>query len=478
MMNVLFVVAEASPFIKTGGLADVAGSLPQALRSSRLDIRVVLPLYREIAEKYSDELTLIGEYKVHLGWREQYVGVKSLSLNSIRYYFIDNEFYFFRDNIYGEADDGERFTFYSKAICELPKYIGFIPDIIHTNDWHTALVNVLVKEYAYYDDTYKEVKTVLTIHNLKYQGVFDYMMLGEIVNLPDSYFHDEAFKYYDCLNFLKAGIVFADAVTTVSKTYAEEMKYSFYGEGLEGIIKKHEDKITGIVNGIDYTKYNPENDPTIHKNYNVDCSNCKKDNKIYLQGKFGLPINPDIPMISMVTRLEDMKGLELIAHIFDELVQEELQFVILGTGNKKYEDMFYYFQSRYPEKVAARICFNEVESHEIYSGSDIFLMPSIFEPCGLSQLIALRYGTVPVVREVGGLKDTIVPFNPLTGEGNGFTFHDYNAHDCLFAIKNALTYYQDKIIWNNIVKQGMKSINDWNKSSKEYIEIYNLVSNK
>ncbi len=478
MMNVLLVAAEASPFIKTGGLADVVGSLPQALKSSCLDIRVVLPLYRQIAEKYSKDLTLIAEYKVYLGWREQYVGVKSLTLDGILYYFLDNEFYFSRDKIYGEGDDGERFTFYSKAICELPKHIEFKPDIVHTNDWHTALVNVLIKEYAYSDDAYKGMKTILTIHNLKYQGVFDSKILGELVNLPHSYFHEEAFKFYDSVNFLKAGIVFADAVTTVSKTYAQEIKNSFYGEGLEGIIKKHENKITGIVNGIDYAKYDPSHDPVIHKNYDVGCVSCKKDNKIYLQDKFGLPINPDVPMVSMVTRLVDMKGLELIAHILDELLQENLQFVLLGTGDKKYEDMFYYFQGRYPQKVAARICFDEVESHEIYAGSDIFLMPSMFEPCGLSQLIALRYGTVPVVREVGGLKDTIIPFNHVTGEGNGFTFHDYNAHDCLFAIKNALVYYEDKTIWDNIVKQGMQSINDWNKSSKEYIEIYNLVSNK
>lgn len=478
MLRVLYAAAEESPFVKTGGLADVAGALPKVLQENdQIDIRVVLPLYKQVYDKYGDQMTKLSEFTVDLGCREQYVGILTLEFNGVFHYFIDNRFYFFRDAIYGEGDDGERFTYYSKVIAQLPKHINFKPQIIHTNDWHTALANVYIKEYAKEDSFYEDIKTVFTIHNLKYQGIFDSIMLESIMDLPRTYYHMDGLEFYGKINFMKGGIIYSDAVNTVSQSYAQEIKYPYFGESLDGIIRKHENKISGIMNGIDYDVYHPEHDPHIHKRYNTESLSLKKDNKVHLQEKYGLPINPDIPMLSMVTRLSDMKGLDLIAHIFDELIQENIQFVLLGTGDKRYEDMFYDFQKSYPNKVASRIYFDESQSHEVYAASDIFLMPSKVEPCGLSQLIALKYGTVPVVRAVGGLKDSICPYDPSTEKGNGFVFQNFNAHECLFAIKDALRLYEDKTSWNKLVKECMKSINDWNKSSKDYIGIYRLVSN-
>jgi starch synthase len=297
-------------------------------------------------------------------------------------------------------------------------------------------------------------------------------MMGEIMGVSENYFHEDGIKFFDSVNFLKAGIVYSDAFTTVSERYADEMKYPYFGEHLDGIIRKHQNKLTGILNGIDYNEYNPGKDPHIAVNYDLRSVKRKKENKAALQKKFGLPVDEDVPLIAMVTRLVDMKGLDLIAHIFDELLSEDLQFVVLGTGEKKYEDMFKYFQSKYPDKVSARIYFNEAEAHEIYASADMFLMPSQFEPCGISQMISLRYGTVPIVREVGGLKDTVINFDKSTNKGNGFTFANYNAHDMLFKIKEALEIYKDKDIWKEIVKNGMKSKNDWSESSKKYKSLY------
>ena len=339
MLRILYAVAEESPFIKTGGLGDVAGALPKVLKDHHVDVRVVLPLYKQIHEKYGNQMTKLSEFTVHLGWREQYVGIMTLEFNGVTHYFIDNKFYFFRDQIYGEGDDGERFVYYSKVIAQLPKYIDFKPQIIHTNDWHTALTNVYVKEYAKYDSFYQEIKTVFTIHNLRYQGIFDSTMLEDTMDLPRTYYNEDGLKFYDNINFMKGGIVYSDAVNTVSESYAEEIKYPYFGERLDGIIRKHENKISGIMNGIDYDVYNPGHDSYIHRNYDMRSISRKKDNKVYLQEKYGLPINPDIPMLSMVTRLNEMKGLDLIAHIFDELIQEDIQFVVLGIGDKKYEEM-------------------------------------------------------------------------------------------------------------------------------------------
>lgn len=464
-----------SSILKTGGLADVAGSLPVYLKKEGVDIRVVMPLYSKIPEKYRSKMEYIGFFYVDLGHKHQYAGVLSYNYKGVVYYFIDSEYYFKRDNIYGETDDGERFIFFSKAATILPKFLDFKADVLHSNDWHTGLVPLYREDFAKGDSFYGDMKTVHTMHNLKYQGVFPESTLQEIAGLSKAYYHDEGLKYYDNINMMKAGIVYSNILTTVSRNYADEIKYPFFGEGLEGIINNHASKLRGIVNGIDYDEYDPKTDKKIAKNYTFKTIKNKKQNKTTLQKKYGLPVNEDVPVIAMVSRLVAMKGLELVRAVIEELLQEDIQFVMLGTGDKEYEDMFLYFQYKYPEKMAARVYFNEDEAHLIYAASDIFLMPSMSEPCGISQLISLRYGTLPIVREVGGLKDTVEPYNLYTGKGNGFTFKNFNAHEMLFTIKNALFIYKDEKNWYNLVESAMNSKNDWEKSSKEYIDLYKTL---
>lgn len=472
-MNILYVAAEAAPFIKTGGLADVAGSLPRSIKKLGHDIRVAMPLHSSIGGKYKKEMKKIHEYYIDLNWRRQYVGVMELKLKDVTFYFLDNEYYFKRKAPYGEFDDGERYAYFSKAITSLPKEIGFKPDVIHTNDWHTALVNLFVYEFQKGDSYYSDIKKVFTIHNLKYQGIFPPSVLGEVMGVSNEYYKESSIKYYDRINYMKAGIVYSDLITTVSPSYADEIKYGFFGEGLEGILSYHSDKLRGIINGIDYDVFNPEKDEDIGYNYSKKNIKDKYKNKESIQKFYNLPPKKDIPLISMVSRLVDMKGLDIVAHILDELLQEDIQILVLGTGDKRYEDMFRHFQWKYPQKLVANIYFSESEAHKIYAASDIFLMPSMIEPCGLSQLIALRYGAIPVVREVGGLKDTVIPYDKYKDKGNGFTFRNYNAHEFLFKIKEALSIYKDdKKTWNNIVFRAMNSDNSWESSSREYIKLY------
>lgn len=473
-MKILYVAAEAAPFIKTGGLADVAGSLPISIKKLGHDIRVVMPLHGMIKDEYKHKMKKIHEYSVDLNWRRQYVGVMELKLNGVVFYFLDNEYYFNRNHPYGEIDDGERYAYFSKAVALLPKEIDFKVDVIHSNDWHTALVNLFIHEFAKGDKYYKDIKKIFTIHNLKYQGIFPPSVLGEVMGISDEYINDDSIKYYDSINYMKAGIVYADRITTVSKSYADEIKYGFFGEGLEGSLSHHSDKLTGIINGIDYDVFNPEKDPEIEYNYNIKNIKNKSKNKAHIQKIYKLPQKKNVPLISIVSRLVDMKGLDLISHILDEILQDDIQIIVLGTGDKKYEDLFKHFQWKYPEKLSANIYFSESEAHKIYAGSDLFLMPSMIEPCGLSQLIALRYGTIPIVREVGGLKDTVIPFNKYTNEGNGFSFKNYNAHELLFKIKDALDLYrEDKDSWNSMILRAMNSDNSWEHSSKEYLKLYN-----
>lgn len=478
-MKILYTTAEAAPFIKTGGLADVAGSLPLVIKKAGHDIRVVLPLHQKIEEKYKDQMVKVGEYHIKLGWRRQYVGVFVLEHKETKFYFLDNEYYFKREQPYGEYDDGERYAYFSRAIVSLPKILDFKPDIIHTNDWHTGLVNLYLKDLAKEDDYYRDIKTVFTIHNLKYQGVFDASILTEVLGLSHEYFQEESIKFFDAINYMKAGIVYCDGLTTVSKTYAQEIKYEFFGEQLEGILKKHEDKLVGIINGIDYDIYNPLKDNNLEVNYDSSSLEKKKQNKEALQKLYQLEVKEDRPLVTMVTRLVSMKGIDLIKHVLDEMLQEELQLIILGTGDQEYEDLFRHYESLYPDKLRARLCFSEKEAHMIYAGGDILLMPSMIEPCGISQLIALKYGTIPIVRETGGLKDTILPYNKYTKEGNGFTFKNYNAHELLYTLKDALELYKNhRKTWELLMKRGMDSNNDWEASSLEYIKLYqSLKSN-
>lgn len=472
MIKLAFVASEAAPFSKTGGLADVAGSLPKALIHHNIETKVFLPLHPTMPLEFRKALTFVAQTEIQMGWRHQYVGILHLKYDNVDYYFIDNEFYFKRHNLYGEGDDAERYIYFSKAVLAALKQLNYKPDILHTNDWHTASVNILRQEYAYYDDFYKDIKTVFTIHNLRYQGTFDPYVLGDYLNLSYDYFNEDALKFYNNINLLKGALVFSDAITTVSKSYAHEIMYPYFGENLDGVLRKYDSKLNGIVNGIDYEVYNPETDPHIPQNFGKNSLIKKIENKVHLQIKYGLPIDPEIPVLAMVTRLVDMKGLDLVEHILDELLQENVQLIVLGTGDSKYENLFRMYQYKYPHKVSARIYFSSSESHLIYAGSDLFLMPSLFEPCGLSQLIALRYGTIPVVRQIGGLKDTVIPYNRYTGEGNGFGFLNYNAHELLFTLKEALHYYPNKDIWHGLMLHAMEADHSWDVSSKSYVEIY------
>lgn len=475
MIKLAFVASEVAPFAKTGGLADVAGSLPKALQSKSVSVDVYMPLHAVISNKYREDMTFIGSTSVHMGWRTQYVGILHLEYDGVNHYFIDNEFYFGRNSLYGEGDDEERYVYFSKAALAAMKFLDKKPDIIHSNDWHTASVNILINEYKHHDPFYADIKTVFTIHNLRYQGIFDPYTLGDLLNLPQHYFDDEHLKFYNSINLMKGGIIYSDHVTTVSKSYASEIRYPYFGENLDGVLRKYEFKLTGIVNGIDYDVYKPSTDPNIPVNYDLRSIGRKKEIKMHLQVKFGLPVDPEIPMLAIVSRLADMKGMDLVQHILDELLQENVQLVVLGTGEQRYEDLFRMYQYKYPDKVAARIYFDQPESHVIYAGADIFLMPSLFEPCGLSQLIALRYGTIPVVRQIGGLKDTVIPYNKYTGEGNGFGFMNYNAHELLFTIKDALEAYGTPEIWKGLIRHAMKADHSWTASSKEYLKIYNKL---
>lgn len=474
-MKVLFLTSEADPFIKTGGLADVAGSLPKELHKKGIDIRVAMPLYSTIGQIYRKKMEKIKEFYIDLDWKHQYAGVYKLNWDGLIFYFIDNLEYFDRENAYGYDDDAERFIFLSKAMTLLGKEIDFKPDIIHTNDWHTSLVNIYVNDFRKGDSFYDDIRTLFTIHNLKYQGVFDSGYL-KLTGLDGSYFNEHDLKYFDAINFMKGGIVHSTAFNTVSENYAQEIKYPFYGEGLDGVVREYDFKLSGIVNGIDYEIWNPKTDKHIYNNYDKNKFKEKIKNKTKLQKEYNLPVDPDIPMIAICSRLTAMKGFDLVRYILDELLQEDVQMVVLGTGDYTYEEMFKYFEWKYPKKLAARIYYDGIESHKLYAASDLFMMPSIFEPCGISQLIAMRYGSLPIVRETGGLKDTVKPYNKYTGEGTGFSFENINAHELLFTSKNAIKLYrEDKKAFTNLIKNAMSEKNDWEESSKSYIKLYEEI---
>lgn len=474
-MKILFAAAEAHPFIKTGGLADVIGALPKALKNAGVDIRVILPKYRGIPEKYVEKMEHIAVVNVPVGWRSQYCGIERIVHDGIPIYFIDNEYYFgARDGIYGYMDDGERFAFYNRAVLECLPAIDFQPDVLHCHDWHAAVVPMLLDGHYRHDPFYSKIRTVFTIHNLLYQGVFPYEVLDGLLGLDSSYFN--GVEYYGNINFMKGGIVFSDHVTTVSPTYAQEIRTAYYGYGLEGLLESRSDRLTGIVNGIDTKSYNPANDPHIFSRYRTNLIK-KTENKLGLQQELGLPIAPHIPMVAMVTRLVDSKGLDLITRILDELLYyDDIQFVLLGTGDEIYERWFREAAWRYPTKLSSQILFNDALSRKMYAGSDLFLMPSKFEPCGISQLLALRYGSIPVVRETGGLNDTVQPYNEVTGQGNGFTFSDYNAHDMMFTLRRAVSYYHKPEHWKQVTKNAFSGDYSWNVSAQQYIDIYKKIT--
>jgi starch synthase len=477
-LNILIVASEAHPFIKTGGLGDVIGALPVALNDLGADVRVVIPNYRDIKKEIKENLKYIDNFTVNVGWRNQYCGILEYEHEGVKFYLLDNEYYFNRGGLYGYYDDGEKFAFFDRAVLEFVKHIDWVPDILHCNDWQTGMVPVLLKLEYSKEEKFKNMKTMFSIHNLFFKGMFDPKVLPELFGYDYESFNNGSLEHYGAVSFLKGGINYADKVTTVSKSYAEEIKTPEYGEQLEGLLRYRSSVLEGIVNGIDYKEYNPEEDKYIYSTYSVNDLENKKINKEELQKELGLTVNKDVPMIGLVSRLTHQKGCDLIINILEELLKEDIQVVVLGTGDYMYEESFKSFQGRHPNKISSNIKFSNELAHKIYAASDMFLMPSLFEPCGLGQLIALRYGSIPIVRETGGLKDTVTPYNEYDETGNGFGFKNYRFEELLNIIKYALKIYENKDKWNNIVRQAMSADNSWEKSAKEYIEIYNkLITN-
>ena len=475
-MNILIVASEAHPFIKTGGLGDVIGALPKALKDLGVDVRVVIPNYRDIKKEIKESLTYIDNFSVNVGWRTQYCGILEYEYDGVQFYLLDNEYYFKRGGLYGYYDDGEKFAFFDRAVLEFIKHIDWVPDIVHCNDWQTGMIPVLHKLEYIKEEKFKNIKTIFSIHNLFFKGMFSKEVLPELFGYDYEAFNNGSLELYGAVSFLKGAINYADKITTVSKSYAEEIKTPEYGEELDGLLRYRSSVLEGIVNGIDYEEYNPEEYKYIYSKYSIDNIQNKSINKENLQKELGLPVNKDVAMIGLVSRLTHQKGCDLIINILEELLKEEVQVVILGTGDSMYEDGFKSFQNRYPKMVNANIRFSNELAHKIYASSDMFLMPSLFEPCGLGQLIALRYGSVPIVRETGGLKDTVVPYNEYEGTGNGFGFKNYRFDELLNITKYALGIYKDKNKWNSIVRQSMSSDNSWEKSAMEYIRIYDELS--
>ena len=473
-MKVLFVASEAAPFIKTGGLADVMGALPKALQALGVEPALVIPNYEGVGEAYKNAMETVYEGSMDLSWRNQYLGVKKLVQDGIPVYFIDNEYYFKRDKLYGYDDDAERFAYFAKAALAMLHYIDFKPDVIHTNDWHTGLLGAYLKEDFMQDPYFQGMKNVYTIHNLKYQGVYGRNIVEDVLGLPLRLLYNGNIENAGDVNFMKAGMCYADFITTVSPSYAEEITYPYFGEGLEDYVALCAGKISGILNGLDEQEYNPETDPYIPVRFDASNVLLKKPlAKEALQRELGLTVNREIPVLGMITRLVEAKGLDLVMHIMDELMEEQVQLVVVGTGDEEYADALRELAWRHPGSVSVNILFNEGLARRVYAGSDMFIMPSRYEACGLSQMIAMRYGTVPVVRETGGLKDSVINFDKYnTPEGNGFSFANFNAHELLFTIKRGLTCYAAKPLWEKVVYNAMHSDNSWNRSAQAYADLY------
>ncbi|MBP1994817.1 glycogen synthase GlgA [Paenibacillus eucommiae] len=471
-MKILFVASEAVPFVKSGGLADVIGSLPKELKHQGVDVRVILPKYEDIPHTYKENMKTAASFDVHLGWRKHYMGIQMLQHEGVTFYFADNEFYFKRKGLYGYGDEAERFAFFCRGVIEALPYLDFQPDIIHCHDWQSAMIPVLLKAHYSHLSFFASIKTVLTIHNLKYQGVFGRPLLQDLLGLSDDYFSGTALELHGGASFLKGGLQFADRITTVSQTYAEEIKTPYYGENLDSLLRYRSESLSGIVNGIDYESYDPMNDPHLVAPYRDSLSK-KQLNKLALQERLGLPIDGAVPMFVLVTRLVEQKGLDLIAYLLPELLSLNAQWVVLGTGEYGYEQLLRDTAYTHPDKLSAQITFDDGLARQIYAASDFFLMPSQFEPCGIGQLIALRYRSIPIVRETGGLKDTVQSYNEDTGQGTGFSFSNYNAHDLLYTIRRALHFYSDDPdAWKKIHQNVKKSDFSWKKSAQQYIALY------
>ncbi len=476
MNKILYVATEALPFISSGGLGDVIGSLPLAVKKAdpKCDVRVILPLYGAVSEHYRKNMTKVCEFAVDLSWRKQYAGVFSYNLDNVTYYFLDNEYYFKRDGLYGHFDDGERFAYFSAAVVALMDKIDFFPDVLHANDWQSALSIIYLKTLYSYDERYRGVKTVFSIHNIAFQGKYSFDILEDVFGLGNK--EREILEYNGCINLMKGAIVCCDTLMTVSEKYADEIQSSVYAHGLEYITRLYSCKTKGVLNGIDMTYYDPKNDDCIAKNYTWRSVARKSENKAELQASLGLPVRADVPMISIISRLTEQKGLDLVKAVIDEVMCDDVQLVILGKGDYEYEEFFKGLEGRFPDKVRTLLLYNKELSKKIYASSDVFLMPSKTEPCGLSQMIASRYGAIPVVRETGGLFDSIKPYiehDDGTFEGDGFTFANYNAHDMMYTLRLAVSLYRNAEKRNALVKKIMRRDFSWGVSAKKYIEIYN-----
>ena len=479
MKKILFAASEGVPFIKTGGLADVVGSLPKCIDKKYFDVRVILPKYTCMKQEWKDLLQYKFNFYMDFHWRNEYVGVFEAVVEGVTYYFIDNETMFQGHKPYSEDayHEIEKFAFFSKAVLSALPLIGFKPDIIHCHDWQTGLIPVYLKERFRGNEFFWNIRSVMTIHNLKFQGKWSPKAVKEITGLPDYYFTPDKLESYGDANLLKGGLVFADAITTVSKTYAEEIRTAFYGECLDGLLNARQNDLRGIVNGIDYEVYNPTTDKDIAFPYDAITFRKEKiKNKRSLQKELGLLEDDKKFMVGIVSRLTDQKGLDLVAYVMEELCQDDIQLVVLGTGEEKYENLFRHYDWKYKDKVSANIFYAEGLSHKVYASCDAFLMPSLFEPCGLSQLMSLRYGTVPIVRETGGLKDTVEPYNEYESSGTGSSFVNYNAHEMLKTIRYAEhIYYDKKREWNKMIDRGMQADFSWHVSALKYQEMYDWL---
>jgi len=476
-MNILFTASESVPFVKTGGLADVVGALAPVLAREGHDVRVVIPQYSAIPAEYVQQMTHVCDFEVQLGWRRQYCGIEMLQKDGVTWYFMDNKYYFGRPYIYGMGgDEYERFGFFCRSVLNMLPLIGFQPDLIHAHDWQSGMIPALLKiQYAHLP-FYSGIRTVFTIHNLQYQGIFGIREVQDVLGLGDSLWTDDKLECFGCANFMKAALVYTDLITTVSPSYAEEIQTAYYGERLDGLLRARSHELYGVLNGIDMDEYDPETDRHLTAHYSTDDIRGKAACKKHLQEELGLEVNPDVPVIGMVGRLSNQKGLDLVDYVISDIMRQNVQLVVLGMGEGRYFNLFSWAESEYKGRVAARFTMDHALAHKIYAGTDMFLMPSQFEPCGLSQMIAMRYGSIPIVRETGGLRDTVLSYNEFSGEGNGFTFFNYNAHDMLHTIERAADYYQNhQDIWKKLQHRGMTGDYSWTHSAQEYIKLYNML---
>ena len=473
-MKILFAASEAVPFAATGGLADVAGSLPRALRARHADCRVVIPLYSDIPDRLRQTMRLIATFEVPVAWRRQYCGIFEAVSGGVTYYLVDNEYYFKRQGLYGHYDDAERFAFFSRAVLEMLGHIDFAPDIIHANDWHTALVPAFLKVFYSGREEYRAIRSVFTIHNVQYQGVYGQELLEDVLGVPESAYG--LFDYRGDVNFMKAGIAAADAVTTVSPAYAGELLHSYFAFGMEEMLEGVSDRLTGILNGIDTVSYNPRTDKNIFRNFNADQLDNRVENRRGLQKMLGLPEDDEAFIIAVVGRLVEGKGIDLVRYAMNDILSHHVQFILLGKGDWVYENYFSEMARRFPGRLAVRIGFFSDLSRKIYAGADALLMPSKAEPCGLSQMLAMRYGTIPIVHAVGGLRDSVRDCGD--GEGNGFTFQSFNAGDMLGAIGRAEAMAADKEAWQALVRRAMACDFSWRPSAKAYFRLYKDLQGK